>query len=394
MNDNQRPRPSSMHRPSSRPFLSERRLREVGDWGDAGRYIGARWEEIGLVRLIAWQKAERPSSRLVPLAANPAHQAMIGRARLTNPDVLLGEPDSATWVLYPLDLKWTLELATYGQISGEALDTLLSRAEPEFFQTIRTELGLSGEMCRSVDGFFVSPPTRANESFLESDTNRRQEYPIESKEILFLPVSVPEMFSSLPGWTEALVMAGIDRNTTLLESLDQAERYYRLGAGVRGAIVKLATPLFSDRPAELDIGAHLAKLIDSIRPSDSLQIIHHLMPDMTQRQALVARLRGILKPPVSFGDLSAMLEYRGIVVSRGPVTNAEEQLARETWGQLHRDLALRHRQRVLRFGLELVKRNFTVEASLDRMADRLPHFEERLREDAQAAIDARLNSAR
>ncbi|HUE76170.1 MAG TPA: hypothetical protein VMP10_05015, partial [Chloroflexota bacterium] len=80
------------NRSSTRPFLSERRLREVGDWGDAGRYIGARWEEIGLVRLIAWQVAERPSARIAPLAGNPAHQTMIGRARLTNPDVLLAEP--------------------------------------------------------------------------------------------------------------------------------------------------------------------------------------------------------------------------------------------------------------------------------------------------------------
>ncbi|HUE75375.1 MAG TPA: hypothetical protein VMP10_01000, partial [Chloroflexota bacterium] len=225
-----------------------------------------------------------------------------------------------------------------------------------------------------------------------SDHNRRKEYPIEPKEILFLPGGVAEMFSSLPGWAEALIMASLDRNTATLESLDHAERYYRLGAGVRGALVKLATPFFAGQPAEVDVGARLAELIDSVRPADSLNVVHHLMPNMSRRQSLVVRLRGMLKPPISFGDLSAMLERRGIAVSRGPVINAAEEAVREQWGQLHRDLTLRHRQRVLRFGQELVKRNFTVEAALDRMADRLPQFEERLRTDAQSTIDARLNA--
>lgn len=380
-------------RSGDRGALSDRRLREIGDWGEAGRFIGSRWEELGITRLRDWQRTEQPETTVVPLVGDPALGDLLRRVGVTNADVILATPVGREWLLRPLDLKWTLELATYTQISATALDDLLAKAGDELIAPLRAALGGSIGQLRSADGFFVSPPSDSNRAFLDSPHNRRREYPIEQHEVLFLPGEPSEIFADLPGWREALVVAGLDRIADPLASLDRAERYYRLGAGIRGALTKLATSLFADEPTALDVAARLTALITEVRPRGSVDLIDHVTPAMAHRQGLVARLRGLTRPPVSFGEVISLLVKRGITVARGTATDAAARAVREPWTETYRDVMAHHRRRMLRLGQELGKRGFSDEAALDHMAERLPAYEAQARQELRTAITEQLDAA-
>src|SRR6476661_7095622 len=90
------------------------RLREVGGWGDAGRIVGLRWEEVGGAAALA-----ALGERLLPLWPDRALGRWLGTVGLPNADALLVEPGGdGGLTLRPVDLKWTLDTADYSQISG------------------------------------------------------------------------------------------------------------------------------------------------------------------------------------------------------------------------------------------------------------------------------------
>ena len=70
----------------------------------------------------------------------------------------------------------------------------------------------------------------------------------------------PTFFGALPGWDIAQLLAGYDRSTNMLETPDGAERYYRLGAGTLGALMRWHTSIFSAEPAAIDVPAELEAL--------------------------------------------------------------------------------------------------------------------------------------
>src|SRR5687768_6587787 len=125
------------------------RLREVGAWGDLGRRIGARWEEVGGAALVTVFGAP-----VVPLWQDRALTRWLGTLGLRNPDALLIERGGDGRVtVRPLDLKWSLDTADYGQIGGERLRQLFERAGDRLGAMVPSGSGPP----RFGDGLFVSP---------------------------------------------------------------------------------------------------------------------------------------------------------------------------------------------------------------------------------------------
>ncbi len=96
-----------------------------------------------------------------------------------------------------------------------------------------------------------------------------------------VPVNWTEFFPPLIGWSVAEELSRLDR--TPIKTLEQAERYYRLGAGVRGAIRKLAAGIFGAEAADFDDLAALASLQRERKLRSVVEIIAHLDRALTGR---------------------------------------------------------------------------------------------------------------
>src|SRR5439155_16772028 len=95
-----------------------------------------------------------------------------------------------------------------------------------------------------LDGLFLAPEHAANRAFLHGRNNRRQEHPIDPRQIVFEVVDGREFFSPLPGWEVGLALATHEGARRTLDSLEGAEHFYRLGAGVLGALTARKRSIF------------------------------------------------------------------------------------------------------------------------------------------------------
>src|SRR5262245_31270547 len=219
------------------------RLREVGAWGDLGRRIGARWEEVGGATLLALF-----GGRVVGLWSDRALGKWLGTLGLPNPDALLVEEGAdGRLTLRPIDLKWSIDTAEYTQIAGERLRRLHERAGDRLAALLPSD----GEP-RFGDGLFVAPERPLNRLFLGSRANLRREYPIEEREVRFVPVDVPSFFGPLPGWGAARRLAELEGAGQLERDLEVADRYYHLGVGVWGALAAADRSIFAAREGIAD----------------------------------------------------------------------------------------------------------------------------------------------
>src|SRR5256885_119817 len=105
-------------RPTSPALFDINRLRAIGDWGRASRDLGGRWEDVGTELLRASLADENPVA-FFALCQDSELQAILGRTHIKNPDVVLTFQEGERVVLQPADLKWSLDVATYQQISGD-----------------------------------------------------------------------------------------------------------------------------------------------------------------------------------------------------------------------------------------------------------------------------------
>lgn len=338
--------------------LAGRLLWEIGDWGGASEQIGRRWEELGLP-LLAAELDKRPNPRGAHAALVSLHEGDVQRRLasfgLKNPDVILVETAGDRHYLRAVDFKWSIETASYEQVRGEVLTALLESAISVLTPLLAVAgvpADLTGAAC--ADGFFAAPPTTVNRQFLTSPENRRQEYPLESHEVIFLTVDARTIFEAFPGWIVAGWLARLDRTERSLSGIDYAERYFRLGTGLLGAVAKLSTPIFESEIDPVDPEVAWDEATEGVRPLTGDAVIRNLRRHMWQRSERIDRLKALYRAPYPFKELAADLATNGIYLPPREDTSVVAADLRERWGDFYRELTQAHRNAINAAGLDLL----------------------------------------
>jgi hypothetical protein len=312
----------------------------IGDWGRASEHIGARWEAVAgeLAR-------ERlgPGDHLLILAATPNLMADVLASGLPHADALRAYRDDGALALEPLDFKWSLETASSRQVSSETLSRLLAAELASLaaaLAPLRAAVGLEPTAeVMPTDGRFVAPVHPANHAALLAEP----ELPT-----LLLPVDARTFFEPLPGWSAARALAQLESaSLDRLSSIEAIERYYRLGAGVEGALSRLATGLFETEPARVDAEAQIGALRRTGHARTLNDLLLHLQRELEQRKAIEERLNQLPRTAYPFGRLRADLQKLGVprsmLDSRGALGRAYGEVTREILAAVRlagRDLVL------------------------------------------------------
>ncbi|HEY8476803.1 MAG TPA: hypothetical protein VIN09_08050 [Chloroflexota bacterium] len=327
--------------PSPRPLVG-RRLWAVGDWGGASQHIGRRWEEVGatLLERFLGEARERDGvvytpRRVLSLASTPVVAEEVQAAGRPHADaVLLGVSETGRVVLEPVDFKWSLETAHGRQVSAEVMASLAAAALPRWRGWLASELAALGvdpdAAWETVEGFFLAPDSEPNRRVLAS-APRSDDEPLDARLVVLQPVDGRSFFSPLPGWETGLLLAALDRAERLLETLDGSERYYRLGAGVAGALARLRTPVFARRLAAIDVAEEVHRLRRERRLYRSEEIVAHLETLLAARQEREESLRELVRSLYPFSQFRQDLAARGVEWSENLPRGQ-----RERWGRLHR----------------------------------------------------------
>src|SRR5262245_42591969 len=333
--------------------LVGRLLWHIGDWGRASEHIGGRWEEVA--RAAARQHLTK-DSHLVVLATEPSLMADVLGSGLPHADALNTWREDGSLALEPLDWKWSLETASARQVSEETLTRLLATELPSLSAALaeaRTAVGLdlAAELAPR-DGRFVAPDHPANRAALRAEPDLPT---------LLLPVDPKTFFEPLPGWPAARVLArweGADLER--LTSVEAVERYYRLGAGVAGALSRLHTGLFDAEPRVVDAPALLNELRRAGRAPTLNALLLYLEQQLAERKLLDERLAQLPRTGYPFGRLRADFAHAGVpravLESRGALGRA--------YGEIVRDVSNAIRQA----GQEYMRSGCTTEQALEKLA--------------------------
>jgi len=333
--------------------LTGRLVWHIGDWGRASEHIGARWEvvagELAQARLA-------PDNHLIVLAATPSLMSEVLASGLPHADALRAWREDSSVALEPLDFKWSLETASARQVSSETLARLLAAditALNSALQPIRAQLGLDGASeLAPRDGRFVAPVHPANHAALLADP----ELPT-----LLLPVDAHAFFEPLPGWSAARALARLESSDLdRLSSIEAIERYYRLGAGVEGAVSRLETGVFETEPRRVDAEAHIHALRRQGKARTLNDLLLYLQRELAQRKALDERLAQLPRAAYPFGrlrgDLHKLGVPRAVLDSRGALGRAYNEVTREMLAAIRE------------VGREMVANGASASAALDQLA--------------------------
>jgi hypothetical protein len=306
--------------------LTGRLVWHIGDWGRASEHIGARWETVAAA--LARERLA-PEDRLIVLAATPELMADVLTSGLPHADALRAWRQDGAVALEPLDFKWSLETASARQVSSETLARLLAAELGTLtaaLEQIRAGLDLdpASELVPT-DGRFVAPVHPANHAALLAEP----ELPT-----LLLPVDPRAFFEPLPGWSAARALARLESaNLDRLSSIEAIERYYRLGAGVEGALSRLQTGLFETEPAKVDAEALIGELRRSGHARTLNDLLLYLQHELELRKVLDERLMQLPRTAYPFGRLRADLHKlgvsRSVLDSRGALGRAYAEDTRE-----------------------------------------------------------------
>jgi hypothetical protein len=339
--------------------LTGRLVWHIGDWGRASEHIGARWERV------AGELARDrlgPENHLVVLAATPKLMADVLQSGLPHADALRTWREDGHMAVEPLDFKWSLETASARQVSGETLGRLLAAD----LASLGSALSSAGETLgldlsaglEAHDGRFVAPIHPANHAALLAEP----ELPT-----LLLPVEPHAFFAPLPGWEAARALARLEgSDLDRLSSIEAVERYYRLGAGVEGALTRLHTGLFEAEPRKIDA----PELIRGLRHTGNARTLNalllYLQQALANRKALEERAAQLPRNAYPFGRLRADLQRlgvgRSILDSRGALGRAYAEVTREMAAA------------VRAAGHELMASGSSAEEALDELAARMPRW--------------------
>ncbi|MDQ6672873.1 MAG: hypothetical protein M3069_19375 [Chloroflexota bacterium] len=306
--------------------LTGRLVWHIGDWGRASEHIGARWEHVAgsLAR-----EQLGPGDYLIVLAATPSLMAEVLGSGLPHADALRTWREDGRLALEPLDFKWSLETASERQVSTETLEHLLAAELPSLDSALagaREAVGLEPSApVEARAGRFVAPLHPANHAALVAEP----ELPT-----LLLPVEPRAFFEPLPGWATARTLARLESSDLdRLSGIQAIERYYRLGAGVEGALSRLRTGLFDTELQKVDAPALVGGLRQAGKARDLNALLLYLQDELAKRKLLEERLALLPRNAYTFGRLRSDLQKLGVprtvLDSRGALGRAYAEVMRE-----------------------------------------------------------------
>lgn len=327
-------------------------------------------------------------------------------------------------LLRAADCKVSLDTAERDQTAPARLQTAfarIARGLPEVVEALRRQVAALAEPARALaaaaieaalagdwqrvaagEGLFVAPESGFNRWFLGRLAERRRtgaplgrlpasgprrpaaevNGPVSAELATRLalpahlePVDAASFLGPLPGWPEAAVVAELDGLSLGEADLSVAERCWRVGVGLRGAILALRRPLFQPALQPVlpdgtprDVAAVLRQVAARRRLRDSAGLVAAVAHSLAARRPLWEREAALLQAPLPF---SAWLELiaaaqRALESGAGPeailVAGAgpdgepgpssldprELPLELRTLARaLHREMAARHRQRIV-----------------------------------------------
>ena len=358
------------------------------------------------------------------LDAEPEAGPALQRAGVSAPDLLLvatlGQGSGRGRLLRAADCKVSLDTADPGQTAPARLQATFARVAEDFpavAEALRRQVaalpgGESAEGARATaggavesalagrwdevvagEGLFIAPDNGFNRWFVSLlENHRRSGAPLGR-----LPASGPRRPPCLPtclahlepvpaetflgplaGWPEAAVVAELDGVGLARVDLVVAERCWRVGVGLRGAVLALRRPLF--RPALPDTGpggaprevaAGLRELARRRRLRDSEALVAAVALTLDARRPLWEREGALLRTPLGYPAWMARLreqrlagEAEGAATGGGTAgagdgaagagTGAGEAPGEEpvdgeraSGRALYREMGQRHRRRVL-----------------------------------------------
>ena len=429
--------------------------RRLGNWGNASRLIGDRWEALaaGLLRRRLPWSAPLGGGRVLAvdavlgLDADPVAGPALQRAGVSAPDLLMvGRLGSGgRLALRAVDCKVSLDTAEREQTAPARLQGAferIARGHPAVVEALRTQacaLDAAGRAAADgalaaalrgswdtvvvVEGLFVAPDNGFNRWFLDQLEARRRtgaalgrlpasgprrppaetRGPVDAAQAARLhlpahlePATAAAFLGGLPGWPEAEVVAALDRVALDAVDLAVAERCWRVGAGLRGAIRALRRPLF--RPAleaaapaggpPRDVAAVLRQVAARRRAADSADLVRAVAHSVVRRRALWEREQSVLAPPLTFGAWAGLLaearsDRAGLrtAVAEGaagsnpaagadPRDAAARALALAPARALYREASARHRRRVLAAAADLAGKGLDEVRILEALEER------------------------
>ena len=340
--------------------LTGRLVWHIGDWGRASEHIGARWEEVAGV--LARERLG-PKDHLIVLAATPRLMAEVFASGLPHADALRVWRDNHHLALVePLDFKWSLETASARQVSSDTLERLLSADLATLDSALavaRAALGVDATSeVEARNGRFVAPVHPANHAALLAEP----ELPT-----LLLPVEPHAFFEPLPGWAAARALARLESiDLSRLTRIEAIERYYRLGAGVEGALGRLHSGLFDTEPIRVDAAALIGDLHQAGKAHTLNTLLLYLERELEERKALEERLAQLPRGAYPFGRLRSELHTlgvpRSVIDSRGALGRAYAEVTREMLAAIRSA------------GQALVASGMSATQALDQLASESPRW--------------------
>jgi hypothetical protein len=441
--------------------------RRVGNWGGASQRIGDRWEALVAGVLAGRGRWTLPAGggrtltvvAALGLDADPEAGPALQRAGVSAPDLLLvatlgqGSGRLLRAVLRAADCKVSLDTADPGQTAPARLQATFARVAEDFpavAEALRRQVaalpgGESAEGARATavgavesalagrwdaviagEGLFIAPDNGFNRWFVSLLENHRRtgaplgrlpasgpRRPLMSPYLLahLEPVPAETFLGPLAGWPEAAVVAELDGVDLARVDLVVAERCWRVGVGLRGALLALRRPLF--RPSLQDTGpggrpreaaAGLRELARRRRLRDSEALVAAVALTLDTRRPLWEREGAILRTPLGYPAWTARLhehrlagEAEGAASDGGPAgagdggagAGAGEPLGEAPAGgerasgrALYREMGQRHRRRVLTAAAELAQGVTDEVALLEALEGRQAHWREAALQDA------------
>jgi hypothetical protein len=355
------------------------RLQRIGNWGRADEALGRRWEHVGLLALASLLNEPRSlgprrytPTAILALADSEALRREVHASGLRNPDAsLIGALPTGNGILQPVDFKWSLERAELPQVNAATIERLLDADLPgvqALLGATRIAAGLPGGDLEYVDGFFFAPDHAENRAYLASAANARAEFPLGPTDVLLWTVEQPStFFAPLDGWELGRWLAEMDRSGGLLETLEGAERYFRLGAGFAGALVRLQTPLFADEPATVEARAELSRLRTTRRLYTSVDLAGYLERLMAGREALERELRDLES------SLYPFRQFRVELAARKPPAVAADGMG-PGFRERYRVIRAAIRARLRQEGRKLVSEGQTEVGALSQLKSQGPQL--------------------
>jgi hypothetical protein len=308
-------RPPPGRRPiSPRSPLEGRQLWRIGDWGGASEQIGRQWETLGARSLEGLVGVERPGpdgepylpTRALVLQAEPELAAAVQANGKSHADAILIGAQGSRTVLEPVDFKWTLETANPRQVGAEVLGELLT-APPALLATRLREATVdlpAPDEPIYLDGVFLAPDHAENRAQLGPIG------PLDPAWAVLCPIDAADFFPPLPGWDVAVALARTDG--AFLGTVESSERYYRLGAGVLGALRRMQSSVFDESLPTVDGPALLAQTRRERRLTTTGEVIAYFDRALSARSEVVDKLREVERGAYPYGRFREDLTARGL----------------------------------------------------------------------------------